>query len=60
MMLIGLILIGVLLYFLFNKNGTDAVSKTSQTIDALEILKIRLARGEITIEEYEMIKKTII
>jgi putative membrane protein len=58
-MLIGLILIGLIIYLFFNQKGSEVVSKTSHTIDALEIAKERLARGEITVEEYEMIKKTI-
>ena len=59
MMFIGLILIGLVIYLLFNQKGTDDDPKTEQTIDPLEIAKVRLARGEITIEDYEMIKKTL-
>ncbi|MCQ6280718.1 SHOCT domain-containing protein [Bacillus sp. EB600] len=59
MMLIGLILIGLAIYLLFNQKGTDVDPKTKQTIDPLETVKVRLARGEITIEDYEMIKKNL-
>jgi len=59
MMPIGLLLIGLVLYLIFKQKGADVDHKTTQTIDPLEIAKVRLASGEITIEDYEMIKKTL-
>lgn len=58
-MLIGLLLIGFLIYWLISQKQTDAVSKTNRSIEALEIAKARLASGEITIDEYEIIKNAI-
>lgn len=59
MMLIGLLLLGLLIYMLFTKEHTGVVSQTMQSIDAIVIAKKRLASGEITIEEFELIKKVI-
>jgi uncharacterized membrane protein len=58
-MLIGLLLLGLLIYMLFTKEQTGVVSQTMQSIDAIVIAKTRLASGEITIEEFELIKKVI-
>lgn len=58
-MLIGLLLIGFLIYWLISQKQTDVVSKTNRSIEALEIAKARLASGEITIDEYEIIKNAI-
>lgn len=59
MMLVSLILIGCIIFLLVNKNSDEA-SKVTQKLEALEIAKMRLASGEITIEEYELIKKSIL
>lgn len=58
-MLIGFLLIGFLIYWLISQKQTDVVSKTNRSIEALEIAKARLASGEITIDEYEIIKNAI-
>lgn len=60
MMLIGLLLIGFIIYMLFNQKQTDIISKTNQSIEAIEIAKTRLVSGEITIEEFEIVKKAIL
>lgn len=59
MMLIGMALFGLLIYLLLNQKETNAVGKRIDEADALEIAKVRLAKGEISIEEFELIKKTI-
>lgn len=58
MLIVLLVFVGVI-YWFFNQKGTDVVSKTSEKKDALEIAKVRLAKGEISVEEFEMIKKSI-
>lgn len=54
-MLIGLILIVVVLYFAFNKKGVNISSSNN----AEEILKERLAKGEIGEEEYDNLSKKL-
>jgi putative membrane protein len=60
MMIIGAVLIGLIIYLLLNQKETNPVDKKLDERDALEIAKIRLAKGEISTEEFEMIKKTIL
>lgn len=57
MMIVGLLLIGLFLYFVLNKKSIGVSNDPDS--NALEQAKIRLARGEITIEEFEQIKKHI-
>ncbi|WP_427340030.1 SHOCT domain-containing protein [Caloranaerobacter sp. DY30410] len=60
--ILGLLLLGIVVYFIFRYanerryNGNYGYDKN----DALEILKERYARGEITEEEYERKKKMLI
>jgi putative membrane protein len=58
-MIIGVVLIGLIIYLLLKQKETNAIEKKSDERDALEIAKVRLARGEISIEEFETIKKSI-
>ncbi|MDP4086873.1 MAG: SHOCT domain-containing protein [Bacillota bacterium] len=61
MMLIWLLLFGLVIYLLFNHpNYTISHQNVNQNSDPLEIAKIRLAKGDITIEEYENVKKVIL
>ncbi|KXG44973.1 hypothetical protein U473_01955 [Tepidibacillus decaturensis] len=62
MMFLGLIVIGVIIYLLVkgNQNGTTVRNVTATNSDALEIAKSRLAKGEITTEEFENIKKNLL
>jgi putative membrane protein len=64
MMLIGFIIIGVLLYLVLNKqntnNGNIAAIPPVPHSEALEIAKTRFARGEITVEQFEEIKQTLL
>ncbi|MEG1586401.1 MAG: SHOCT domain-containing protein [Bacteroidales bacterium] len=59
--LFGVIVVAILLYF--KKNGpVNRVDKTAwdpSERNALEILKERLATGDITQEEYDELKKRI-
>ena len=64
MMFFGILIVGLLIYLLFkgtnNQNNAISSSNHSNVNDnALEIAKSRLAKGEITTEEYENIKKTL-
>lgn len=56
-LLSGLLVVGVLAFLLFWRTRRDRPSADRN--DSLEILKIRLAKGEISIEEYETLKKTL-
>ncbi|KIY23039.1 MULTISPECIES: SHOCT domain-containing protein [Mesobacillus] len=57
---IFLVLIAIGVYFLMkNKFLPKANSRKIQTIEAEEIAKLRYARGEITLEEFQRILKTI-
>ena len=64
MMLIGFIIIGVLLYLALNKQNTSkgnvATIPPVPNSEALEIAKTRFARGEITVEQFEEIKQTLL
>ena len=56
--LVILILIGVLIYFLFKSSKTGGFGQTSNETP-LDILKKRYARGEITKEQFEEMKKDL-
>ncbi|KIY23704.1 hypothetical protein UB32_01655 [Mesobacillus subterraneus] len=64
MMLIIILAIGYLLYLAFNQNQNRGNSQTqprqSGSNEALEVAKARLARGEITVEEFEQIKENLL
>lgn len=57
---VGMLIVGVLIvagsYFLFTEFTR---SRTSRRNDALEIAKLRYAQGEITLEEFEQIKRNL-
>jgi putative membrane protein len=53
-MALPLIIIGLIAWWVFSR--TSATRVQSGGNDALEILKARYARGEITAEEYQRIK----
>lgn len=55
LLLIGIV---VLIYVLIRKNWTKN-DKSSGSDDALQLLKKRLARGEISTEEYKDMKDTL-
>jgi putative membrane protein len=56
MWLIAIILIGAVIYFAVKSSQNK---ETGRSGDALEILKKRYARGEITKEEYDSMKKDL-
>jgi putative membrane protein len=59
LMILILLIIGIAFYFI-NKNKRRGHAATSiRASEALVILNERLAKGEITQEEYEKIKKVI-
>jgi len=61
MMVLVLLLIGYLVYLGINSQSTGAVNRAQPVAssDAIEIAKSRLAKGEISFEEFEQIKKNI-
>ena len=56
LLLIGIV---VLIYVLIRKNWSQKGKGSSDSDDALQILKKRLARGEISSEEYKEMKDTL-
>ncbi|CAM3823402.1 MULTISPECIES: SHOCT domain-containing protein [Mesobacillus] len=57
---IGLLLVGFLIYLLLkNKKGPDQPNR-SDSSEAMEQLKMRLAKGEIGVEEYQKMKETLL
>lgn len=61
MMFLWLIIIGAIVYFVItgqNQNG-NVFSNFNTQSNPLEIAKSRLAKGEISLEEYENIKKNL-
>ncbi|WP_182200965.1 SHOCT domain-containing protein [Paraliobacillus salinarum] len=61
MMIVIILLVGYLIYLGVNNQQSSTQNRNDQqnNSDALEIAKSRLARGEITAEEYEQIKQQI-
>lgn len=56
----GLLIIGALIYFLFNQSDRfKANTDNKKNDDALETLRIRFVNGEISEEEYQQ-KKNIL
>ena len=55
-MLIGLVLVGIVIYLLVHNSRNTASGHTS---DAPDILKERLARGEIDEDTYERLLKKV-
>ena len=56
------ILIGVVIYLLIKKssgNSTKSLLKSNTNVDAKEIVKLRYARGEISLDEYQKILKIL-
>ncbi len=64
MMIIGFLAIGFLFYLALKKQNNGAgqyqVSRPAANTEALEIAKGRLARGEISVEEFEQIKTQLL
>lgn len=65
MMIVIIAAIGFLFYLALNKQQTPATKDASLTpqpaveTEALKIAKSRLANGEISVEEFEQIKKNL-
>jgi putative membrane protein len=57
MWLVPIILIGLLVYFIFQKHGAFKGDSTRET--PMDIIKKRYARGEITKEEFERMKEEL-
>ena len=61
-MLIGVLIILALLYLgikLFRVLNLEQTTQNRDRLDSFEILKIRYARGEISHEDYLMMKETL-
>ncbi len=59
MWLILIIIAGIIVYFLMERNKKRGISDESPRESPTEILKRRYAKGEITKEEFERIKREI-
>lgn len=62
MMFLGIILIGVIIYFLVksqNHNHAGMRIVETKSSNALEIAKARFTKGEITEEEYRKMKQVL-
>lgn len=59
MWLILIIVAGIIIYFVFNQNKFPDNSKNASKESPTDILKRRYAKGEITKEELETLKKEI-
>ncbi|KPU27324.1 hypothetical protein TR13x_06025 [Caloranaerobacter sp. TR13] len=57
--ILGLLLLGIAIYFIFRYANERKYYGNRDKSDALEILKERYAKGEITEEEYERKKKML-
>ncbi|WP_340099512.1 SHOCT domain-containing protein [Salinibaculum salinum] len=51
--LVGLLLVGTVVYLLLRAVGGTSSTSTARTSDAMETLRKRYARGEIDDEEFE-------
>ncbi len=61
MMILIFLLIGYLIYLGIRQNrNSEHRNQPTTSSNALDIAKSRLAKGEITIEEFEQIKKSIL
>ncbi|MFX3624791.1 MAG: SHOCT domain-containing protein [Ectobacillus sp.] len=60
MMLLWLLIIGLVVYMAAKSANTRAGGHAAAGPAAIDIAKSRLASGEITVEEFEQIKKTLL
>jgi putative membrane protein len=59
MWLIWIVIAAVIIYFVFNLSKRNGKSIDSENESPIEILKRRYAKGEITKEEFDRIKREI-
>ncbi len=62
MMFFGFIIFGIIIYLFLKENRLCNISYEKSLPlenDPLTLAKLRLAKGEITIEQYEIIKKNL-
>ncbi len=59
MLLFWIFIIGVIAYFIFDRIKQNRKVKDSSVESPTEILKKRYARGEITKEEFDRLKKKL-
>lgn len=57
MWLIPIVLIGILVYFIFQRHDTPKSNNSAET--PMDIIEKRYARGEITKEEFERMKEEL-
>ncbi|WP_019413256.1 SHOCT domain-containing protein [Paenisporosarcina sp. TG20] len=62
MWIVLLVIIGFVVYYFAKNKNANGLNSSQQVPgpDAMEIAKIRLAKGEISSEEFEDIKKNIL
>jgi putative membrane protein len=59
MWILIIIIVAVILYFVINRGKTTGILRGSEKESPSEILKKRYAKGEITKEEFDKLKKDI-
>jgi putative membrane protein len=59
MWLILIVIAGVIIYFVINRGKTNANSINATSESPTDILKKRYAKGEITKEEFDKLKREI-
>jgi len=64
MMFIGILILGIFVYLILkgqkNEMNFSRLAYNKQQFEAVEIAKLRYARGEISFDEFENIKKNLI
>ncbi|RKX69180.1 MAG: hypothetical protein DRP60_16880, partial [Spirochaetes bacterium] len=62
MMIFGALFIGVLIYFavIYSRNSSSRFSRDTGEETVMEILKKRFAKGEISKDEYESMKNSLL
>lgn len=59
MWLIWILVAGVIIYFIFNRSKFSSKNDNSATESPMDILKKRYARGEISKQQYDELKKDL-
>lgn len=64
MMFIGILLLGIFVYLILkgqkNEMNFSKLAYNKQQFEAIEVAKLRYARGEISFDEFENIKKNLL
>lgn len=55
----GLLILGLVFWVIMDRTGMNRIRGNNERQDAINILRMRFANGEITREQYEQIKKDL-